>query len=166
MNPTQLAMMLGLCALPQTANADILVRFIEGAPTDRFEITNAGACALAGIDVVIDLAGSAGRLIFDVTGTGAGVQVYQPFVVTAGADALATLPQVADGDRGVTLAIRALPAGGQIAFTIDVDDTRGQREITVSNSEIEGAGVRVGDASGVFTRQATARVPMPPCAGA
>ena len=55
------------CAAASTA-ADIGVRFIEGAPKDRFEITNLGKCALVATDVVIDLRGSAAGLVFDVTG--------------------------------------------------------------------------------------------------
>jgi hypothetical protein len=35
-----------------------------------------------------------------------------------------------------------------VSFTIDVDDTGGGREITVSGAEISGALVRVTDASG------------------
>ena len=41
---TRLALAGLLCALPLTALADIRVEFREGAPKDRFVITNTGAC--------------------------------------------------------------------------------------------------------------------------
>lgn len=149
------------------ALADVGVRFIEGAPKDRFEITNEGACALVATEIVIDLRGSAAGLVFDVTGTGAGVEVFQPFELVAGADALASTPRVADGDRQVTLSVRRLAPAARIGFTIDVDDTVGPRGITVSDAEIEGALVRVSAAgsngSGRFSRQGEARVKTPAC---
>ena len=154
------------CAAASTA-ADIGVRFIEGAPKDRFEITNLGACAVVATDVVIDLRGSAAGLVFDVTGAGAGVEVFQPFELVSGADALASPSRVADGDRQITLSVRRLAPAGRIAFTIDVDDTVGPRGITVSDSEIEGAVVRVSAAgagsTGRFSRQGEALVKTPAC---
>ncbi len=156
---------LGLASLP--AAADIAVRFTEGAPKDRFEITNLAACAVVAADLVIDLGASAGGLVFDVTGSGAGVEVFQPFALVAGADALAVLPQVADGDRQIRLAVRSLAAGARIAFTIDVDDTVGPRGITVSDAEITGAEVRVTvagrTAAARFAPQGTLVVVMPAC---
>ncbi len=162
---TILTIALGLSALPAIANVG--VRFIESAPKDRFEITNLATCDLVATDVVVDLGTSAAGLIFDVTRTGAGVEVFQPFELVAGADALVNLPKVADGDRQVVLPIRRLAAGKSIAFTIDVDDTISPRGIMVSGSEIEGAEVRVNaagtQASGRFSRQGEAVVKTPPC---
>ena len=123
------------------------VSFREGAPKDRFEIRN-GACAIADAHLTIDLEGSAGRLVFDVTSAGAGVQVFQPFEVVAGRGGLSALPQVRDGDRSVTLPIARLDGGGTIAFTIDVDDTIAAREITVADGEIVGATVRLETGAG------------------
>ena len=130
------------------AMADMSVRFIEGAPKDRFEITNLGPCASGQADLLIDLSGSAAGLIFDVTGSGAGVEVFQPFEIVSGAKALLRLPKVADGDKHLVLAIRDLPALGRIVFTIDVDDTIDQRGITVSGAEIEGARLSLTTAAG------------------
>ena len=156
---------LGLSILP--AFADIGVRFSESAPKDSFEITNLAECDLVATEVVVDLGTSAGGLIFDVTGTGAGVEVFQPFELIAGADALTNLPEIGDGDRQVVLPIRRLAPGKRIAFTIDVDDTIGPRGIMVSGSEIEGAEVRVKAAGttvvGRFSRQGEAVVKTPPC---
>jgi hypothetical protein len=121
--------------------ADIRVQFIEGAPKDTFIIANEGNCNIGPSEVVIDFAASNAGLIFDVTGSGAGVEVFQPFDVTQGASLLASLPTITDGDQTATLLINSLDAAEKIAFTIDVDDTKGAREITVSDDEINGATV-------------------------
>ncbi|MEM1074527.1 MAG: aggregation factor core [Pseudomonadota bacterium] len=124
------------------ALADIQVRFNESAPKDSFVVRNAGDCTLSDLSITIDLATSQAGLIFDVTGSGAGVEVFQPLEWVSGGDALRSVPEeVKDGDTQLTLDVRALGAGDEIAFTIDVDDTIGQREITVSDAEIEGARV-------------------------
>jgi len=161
----RLAVLLALLASP--ALADIRVDFDEGAPVDRFTILNTGTCALDAATVTIDLAGSAGRLIFDVTATGAGVEVFQPFRVVAGGGALSALPVVSDGDRAVALAIRSLAPGERVAFTIDVDDTTSARGIMVAGSEIDGAMVRVeageGSAEGRFGEDSAATVPLSAC---
>jgi hypothetical protein len=103
-------------------------------------------CKLRPVSAALSIAlkPSAAGLIFDVTDQGAGVDVFQPFELVAGADALASHSQVKDGDREVTLSIRRLGAGDTIGFTIDVVDTLGPRGITVSGSEIQGALVRGG----------------------
>jgi hypothetical protein len=158
---------LALLLFAGPAAAEIRVRFTEGALKDQFEITNIGTCALKQTAVTIDLSGSAAGLIFDVTGAGAGVQVFQPFQLVKGADALSGLPTISDGDTRVSLAIRSLAPGAQIVFTIDVDDTLDQRGIIVAGSEIEGTIVQLASkgttASGRFTRQAEAIVKTPPC---
>lgn len=133
-----------------TANAvaDVEVSFREGAPKDRFEIVNTSTCALANAELVIDLDGSAGGLIFDVTATGAGVEVFQPFELVSGEEFLTAQPEVKDGDRRLALSIGSLPAGAKIGFTIDVDDTAKGREITVTDSELSGAKVMLRGAKG------------------
>jgi hypothetical protein len=160
-----LSLTLALPALP--AWADIGVRFIEGAPKDRFEITNLAGCAAVAAEVVIDLSKSAAGLVFDTTGQGAGVEVFQPFELVAGAKALAKMPKVVDGDTQLVLSIQRLAAGQRVVFTIDVDDTVSTRGITVSGSEIEGAEVRVhgagATASARFSRQGQVVVQTPAC---
>ncbi len=145
------------------AAADILVRFDEGAPKDRFTITNTGNCALPLTSVTIDLTGSAAGLIFDVTGSGAGVSVFQPFQLVLGGEHVSTLPQVKDGDRAVSLKLKGLGPNQRVAFTIDVDDTAGASETMVSGSEIKGATVWAGKASGTFGTDKIARVKLPAC---
>jgi hypothetical protein len=157
-----------LAFVSSPALADIRVDFIEGAPKDRFVVSNLGKCDLGASKVTIDLAGSAGRLIFDVTNQGEGVEVFQPFELVSGEDVLSGLPLVRDGDKAVELDIVNLKSGGEISFTIDVDDTIGAREITVTNSEIEGAKLiyQAGGKtiSGKFNKTAKATVKTPSCA--
>ncbi|MEP4196786.1 MAG: aggregation factor core [Aliishimia sp.] len=123
--------------------ADVKVQFIEGAPKDRFVITNVGDCDWGARQLEIDFSASNGGLFFDVTGSGAGVEVFQPFEVTAGAERLVKEPTISDGDQSVTLDMSGLGLGETIAFTTDVDDTNGTREITVANGEISGTTVSI-----------------------
>lgn len=164
---TSTCVLLAAALIAFSASADIHVRFVEGAPKDRFEIVNQSSCAVVATEVVIDLGSSAAGLVFDVTGNGAGVEVFQPFEFESGADALVRRPVVSDGDRQVVLSIRRLSPAARISFTIDVDDTLGPRGITVSGSEIEGATVRVESgqrkAIGRFSSEGRAAVTMPAC---
>ncbi|WP_299874947.1 aggregation factor core [uncultured Sulfitobacter sp.] len=161
---------LTLCTLllsATAATADLAVRFDEGAPKDRFTLTNTGDCALPAMEVTLNLGTAPAGLIFDVTGAGAGVEVFQPFEMVAGGDALVELPTVLDGDNAVKLRLRGLAAGAHVAFTVDVDDTAGGREITVSGSEIAGASVQMamggGMQSAVMDATARAMVPVGAC---
>ncbi|MCC1492275.1 hypothetical protein [Cognatishimia sp. F0-27] len=156
---------LGVACLASAALADLDVRFVEGAPTDRFSITNASGCALGPMELQIDLSGSAAGLIFDTTERGMGVQVFQPFRLVEGAELVSGTPDVGDGDRSVTLSLTGMAPGQTVAFTIDVDDTAGAREITVSGEEITGARVS-DDATGnsaAFDGTGRARLPLAPC---
>ncbi len=155
---------IALMATVCTAKADLTVSFIEGAPKDRFVVSSAtDACAEVPMTVTINLDGSAGALVFDVTDQGAGVEVFQPFELVAGAETVSTLPDVSDGDTSVTLALAGLSSAQTVAFTIDVDDTINAREITVTDSEIQGATIEVlqgtAGAQAVFGENATAVLP-------
>lgn len=147
--------------------AGVQVRFIEGAPKDRFVLQNVGNCDVEGSTLSIDLSPSAGRLVFDVTAAGAGVEVFQPLEFVEGTDALAQLPSVVDGQTSIDLEISSLPVGENISFTIDVDDTIGQREITVSGSEIAGAVASytkgAQSSTGVFSTDALANLTINDC---
>ena len=147
--------------LASSASAELRVSFVEGAPKDRFVIENASPCPLRDATLRIDLEGSAAGLIFDTTEAGAGVEVFQPFELVEGTESLSDVPRVKDGDRAVALAVSALAPGARIVFTIDVDDTAGAREITVTDAEIEGASVSVGPAKAAFGSDARATMPLP-----
>lgn len=156
-----------LCLLAVPAAADVHVRFIEGAPKDRFVVSNEGSCDLPALTVTLDLDQAAGGIIFDVSSRGAGVEVYQPFEIVTGAALLNGAPSIADGDSAVTLQLIGLAAGEAFGFTIDVDDTGGGREITVAQDEIRGAVVAIttpaGTATGRFEDRARAVVAVTDC---
>lgn len=158
---------LATLTLPMPALADLHVAFVEGAPKDRFVFTNRGGCSLDKVQVTLDLSPSAGGLIFDVTGSGAGVEVFQPLEITKGAEFLTDIPEVRDGDDTLLLTLASLAPDATVAFTIDVDDTVGTRAITVSDAEITGAIVTLTSAgkpaTGTFAKTAKTVVAAPAC---
>lgn len=140
-----------IAIVSSTARADIMVKFTEGAPKDRFTVVNVGACALGPATIRLDLSGSSAGLIFDTTSAGAGVEVYQPFELVMGADVVRGTPAVTDGDTAMTLEVSDLAPNGHVAFTIDVDDTQTNGpsgQIIVRGSEIAGAVAMVGTSDG------------------
>ena len=157
MNTFTLAAAIGLLAAP--AMADISVTFIEGAPKDRFVISNA-TCETGPMRVTIDLRPSAGALIFDVTGAGAGVEVFQPFELVSGGAQVTAAPNVLDGDQILTLELASLGPDADVSFTIDLDDTIQSREITVASSELSGTRVLLqgGDMSAQGTFDASPKL--------
>jgi hypothetical protein len=141
---TRFCALIPLLCMPFTAaHADVTVTFSEGAPTDRFTLAADDACLDGPLAVIFDLSGSSAGLIFDITSKGAGVEVYQPFVLISGAEDVKAHSDVSDGDVKLNLELAALMPDRPIAFTTDLDDTIGQREITVSGAEIAGATVSI-----------------------
>ena len=161
-NPVKFPALIAMFCAATPALADVTVTFIEGAPTDRFVIAATDDCLTTPSRITIDLSGSDAGLVFDVTAQGAGVEVFQPFKLVSGAQYVAQASPLTDGATRITLDMRAMPAGAQVAFTTDLDDTIGQREITVSGAEIAGATMAVtkGFETGVaaFGRDAVARL--------
>lgn len=164
------SMIFASCALACSTistRADIEVSFRDSAPKDFFSVTNTGTCETGPVTLSVDMSSSAGRLIFDTTRSGAGVEVFQPLEFISGTEYLRRLPEIADGQSELVLEINSLPPGGQIGFTTDVDDTIGQREITVNGSEIAGSQLLVlagfSAEPGIFDATATARVATPAC---
>ena len=116
--------------------------FIESAPKDRFVFVN-GGCPLANVDVEIDLTGSTGSLIFDVTDAGAGVEVFQPVEVQSGA---VTLQPAVDGDQQLSFAINELSTEAEVVISADLDDvlTDGALgQIRVADNELAGTAIRM-----------------------
>ncbi|MEL7344654.1 MAG: aggregation factor core protein MAFp3, isoform C, partial [Pseudomonadota bacterium] len=95
-------------AIASPAAADLSIRFIEGAPKDRFSFENTGTCAIQDAVLTLDLSGSAAGLIFDVTAEGAGVEVFQPLEFVSGLDALSAVPEVQDGQNSVSIDVATL----------------------------------------------------------
>lgn len=122
-----------LFASPLSAGVDLT--FIEGAPKDRFVLTNAG-CALTGAQLTIDLSTAPAGVIFDVTADGAGVEVFQPVVVEAGNVSTST---VSDGDQVLDVMLGDLGPDARIVISADLDDLQTQSDlgqIRVSGAEI------------------------------
>lgn len=149
------------------AGADVTVRFQESAPKDQFTITNVASCPLADVTLTLDLGASAAGLIFDVTGSGAGVSVFQPLEIVTGRKHITSIPEVKDGDNVLVLPLQGLEAGASVSFTIDVDDTKGTQATMISGSEITGARIIVTSPAQTedadFGADATARVPFSTC---
>ena len=91
------------------------------------------------------------------------MNVFQPFELVAGEQHVSALPEARDGDRAISMRLTGLGPNQRIAFTIDVDDTAGATESMISASEITGATVRAGDASGTFGADNTATVKLQAC---
>lgn len=128
-----------ICMTSASVFANVEIQFRDGAPKDKFTISNNSQCTLQDIQLNIDLTDSLGALIFDTTASGQGVEVYQPFEVTKGSITLASTNTVKDGDKQLPLFIQSIQANETASFTIDVDDTLTNSElgnIRVTSSEI------------------------------
>ena len=167
MRPTLLPLTLIASLGAIAASADVTVTFRDGAPKDRFTITQDAPCATGPATLVIDLRPAPAGLIFDTTGTGAGVEVFQPFEWVSAPGGAAAVPQVSDGDTTLELDLTDLKPQMPLVFTIDLDDTSSTRQITVSGSEVAGAQVTFtagGDTSiGTFDGTGTATIATTAC---
>lgn len=153
--------------IASTAQADIEITFRDGAPKDRFTITNLSDCATDEVRLTIDLITSQAGVIFDVDEGGAGVEVFQPIEIVQGAELVTFVSDVQDGSNSITLVMSGLSEGGSVAFTADIDDSAGEREITVSGSELAGAYAVIDDGvsllEGAFDDTGRAVVPLGAC---
>lgn len=70
--------------------------FIESAPRDRFQFTNLSSDQWLIKTIAIDLAGSAGQLIFDTREGGDGVEVFQQYQTESGSATVAQVTQPED----------------------------------------------------------------------
>ena len=156
-----------MVAAAALAKADLVVKFIEGAPKDRFVFINAGACPIIDASILLDLSPAPSGLIFDTEDKGPGIEVFQPLEMIKGADTLNSTPTVKDGETAIRLDVVILEPGKTIAFTIDIDDTTSKRGITVTGSEIAGAQVTLktsqSSASSKFSTLAQAIIELNDC---
>ncbi|MEX0311308.1 MAG: hypothetical protein AB3N17_13820 [Tateyamaria sp.] len=154
-------LMLAIATLaPTIAAADLTVSFRDGAPKDRFTLSYDGACALDRLDVQIDLGTAPAGLIFDTTGAGAGVEVFQPLEWVSGS---ASTSDVTDGDTLLSLSLDDVTPGATWAFTVDIDDTTSARQITVDGSEMAGATLRADGKAASFDATGAATVALQNC---
>jgi hypothetical protein len=165
------AVLLVMLCGSEYANANIEVKFLEGAPKDKFVFKNTSECNLQNVVLKVDLSNSKGGLIFDTTATGQGVEVFQPFEVTEGDLALTSSGKVKDGAKHLSLNVKSINAKQSVSFTIDVDDTLERSElgnIRVSGNEITSATVDIKFDSEepttvAFNNQGKALILMPEC---
>ncbi len=136
----QLASWAGSSAANDACAEALEATFREGAPRDRFVFENVGQSDIARI--TIDMDGSRGRLYFDTSASGDGVEVFQPFRVEASDASLTAMPEPDDGDTQIVLDFKRFPAGASFTFSIDVDDRLTDSslgQIRVAGAEIDGA---------------------------
>lgn len=165
-----LALLAALTASPALANMEAV--FTESAPKDQFSFTNTGSCDLGPVTLTLSLEDSVGGLIFDTTGDGDGVEVFQPFETVSGAQAVSSVTPITDGDTSVSLTLTGLAPAQTVAFTIDVDDTLRHSalgQIQVTDSEIAGATISLetpsGTRFGVFDNTSRATLRTAACTG-
>jgi hypothetical protein len=123
-------------------NLGVHAEFIEGAPTDRLVLRHTSPAGWQITAVSWNLSSSKGKVFFDVTDKGAGVEVFQPLRIVSKGDNAAKLaepPVIKDGDQQLVMRFSQFTGQQQFAVTMDVDDQLGGREITVNSSEMSGA---------------------------
>ena len=160
-----------LTIITAPANADLLVRFEEAAPKDRFVVTNDTGCTFARGVLVISLEPSPRGLLFDTVRGGAGENVAQPLEIAVAENVDVVTAPVVDGAHSAKVAFNGFPPEGRLVITVDVDDSDRSGPLGVqmiSNSEMAGALVRVvleGGVAGaaVFNAEGEARVAAPGC---
>lgn len=148
------------------AVAAIEIKFLEGAPKDRFVVLNNGTCDLSNFTLAFDLTNTRGELIFDTTADGAGVEVFQPFETQEKGIGLVNAATVVDGDKALSIHIESLPAKNEFSFTIDVDDTLansdlGQIRVTdaeMQNGRITLTGIGSEELNTIFDASSTALI--------
>lgn len=147
MRPVSLALALFLLVAPSLAPAGacgprLIVEFVEESP-DFFVLRNASDPGWSVQRVEIDLQDTAGRLIFDVTGSGAGVSTYQPYAELGSTAVAVARTEVTDGDSLLNIGFARFAPGEHFLFTVDLDDTLpGQTQTWVDGVEIAGGRVQ------------------------
>lgn len=161
-----------LAIAPASANADLVVRFLEGAPKDRFVVTNSSGCTYDRGTLIIDLGTSPMGLYFDTKRGGAGQNVAQPFEI-AGLNKLeASAEPVADGAMTAKVLFSDFTPEASLEITVDVDDSVRSGPMGVqmiANNEMMGATVRAVFEDSTarearFDADGEARVAAPTCA--
>ncbi len=146
-----LGVLAALVAVPASAGPcgpQLVVAFVEDS-SDFFELRNASEPGWSVLRVEIDLRESAGRLIFDVTDSGAGVSGWQPYAPAGGTAVSVAHTAVTDGDGLLNIGFARFEPEERFLFTIDLDDTLpGGTQTWVDGAEIAGGRVHA-----VFSRE-------------
>lgn len=128
-------------AATDSCNLGVEVTFREGAPVDKFTVENKSS-AWQVSNMEIDLKSSKGRLIFDTTSGGKGVEVFQPYKSVSGSAKVTKASFVADGADSISIAFEKFSKGQAFTFSIDVDDqltASDLGQIRVTGGEMENA---------------------------
>lgn len=144
------------------AAQDLIVHFAGGAPKDHISFESTG-CNLSNAIVMIDLAGSAGGLIFHTTSIDDSAEYHQPVEITHGYGALSP---VRDGDMRLQILVHTLPPGEELHLSADLNDRRAQGSgATINGADMAGASVRLALSDrvlkGTFDTAGTATIPLP-----
>jgi len=127
-------------------STEVTISFDEGAPVDTFLIEyRTGSWEIS--SVTIDLSRSAGKLIFDTTDGGKGIDVFQPFRTVSGNAKINNSNPVSDGGNIMELTFSSFKSGDRYMFSIDVDDQLSQSDLgqtRVTGGEMENAEVILG----------------------
>ncbi len=144
---------LTMCAMtiqPSIANTNcaqsLEANFIEGAPRDNFTFINLSNERWQVKIIDIDLADSAGQLIFDTEAGGTGVEVFQLYKQESGDATIANVTPPADGADKMKLEFSEFKSQQSFRFSIDVDDTLTNSslgQIRVTGGELNGATLTV-----------------------
>lgn len=134
-----------LAASEEACSDYINVSFAEGAPVDKFKITNQSKnWNIKAVN--IDLSSSKGRLIFDTISGGKGVDVFQPYKSVSGNAKLSKATLVEDGANSINLNFEKFSSGESFTFSIDVDD-----QLTASElGQIRVTGGEMAQAKAIF----------------
>ncbi|MBX2855335.1 MAG: hypothetical protein KTR21_10115 [Rhodobacteraceae bacterium] len=116
------------------------VIYRESAPTDFLTIENASVGQWRLTALEIDLAPSAGQLVFDPLPGGSGIGSAAPMLWASGVQP-STPPTPLDGAKRATLNFAGLPPQQRSVFSLDLDDTLPASSLPtrVAFAEIEGA---------------------------
>lgn len=126
----------------------LIVDFVEDV-SDYFVLKNASEPGWTVRRVEIDLRDSAGRLIFDVTESGAGVSGWRSYAEAGGTAVAVARTEVTDGDSLLNIGFARFDPGERFLFTIDLDDTLPAG----TQTWVDGAEIAGGRVHAVFTRE-------------
>lgn len=132
----------GALAAQNACGVNVTAKFVEGAPTDRFEIANNSTNGWSIASATFDLSKAPAGLVFDTEDGGGGIEVFQPFRAADGGAKIASTSGLSDGGTSLTIDFASFAPGQSFAFTIDIDDTlenSARRQTQVVGNEIEGA---------------------------
>ena len=155
-NPILILALVGMTS--PAFSQDLIVQFADGAPTGQL-LLEANGCDISNAMVMLDLEGSAGRLIFET----APDDTRQPVEITSG---YAALSPVRNGDQRLQILVQTLPSGESLLLSAGLNDTTtGDAHVAAHAAGMVGASVRVALSdrvvTGTFDTAGMARLSFP-----